>query len=135
MSVGLLFGMDTNITNRMSEYKTYKTANQYTITNAPQTTTQYSLGYNPQLNIGSPNANIGGSGGVNPISVPQVITTPSVAQGDAPTTTEAPMGAGTGNQWTNLIIVGVVAIAAVIILPKLLKGLGKSGALTKGLKL
>ena len=138
----VFIGADVNVTNedntRIWDWKTYKKSTTYAPVYSPSN--QYALGYNPQLNIGSPNASIGGSGGVNPISSPSVVSAPSQAQTDAPVYTEAQQGGGglaKSGEWTDLIIVGVIAIAAVLILPKLIKGLssssGKAGVIKAAL--
>ena len=121
MAVGLLFGADTNITTRVYDYKTYKTTKQYTTTFAPQTTVMNTYGYNPQIVLGSPQANIGSGGRVTPVSTPQVTTIPQTIQKDEPITKEATMGAQGGTNITDLLIVAGVGLAAILILPKLFK--------------
>lgn len=127
MAVGLLWGMDTNI--RYSQYQSTQISTQETSTYSPTYAPQYSMAYNPQLILGSPRGSIGGGSQIIPTVAPQVITIPSTDQVSAPVTEEAPMGGG-GIQ--DMLIAGVAIVAAVLILPSLIKGFTKIK--TKGLK-
>ena len=121
MAIGLLWGMDTNI--RQYQYRSTQISTQTTATYSPTYAPQYTMGYNPQIILGSPQAVISGGQGLQPTVAPQVIAIPSTSQAANPVTQEAPMGGG--NNMMDYAIAGVAIIAAVFILPKLLRKFSK----------
>jgi hypothetical protein len=128
MVIGLLQGVEVDYQHQ-SQYQYQHTSNvQSTSTYAPTIAPQYTIGYNPQVILGSPQAQISGGQSQTPQVIPATTITPAID--NASGQTQGQTAETGGNNLMDYAIAGVAIVAAVIILPKLIKGFTK--AKTKG---
>jgi len=120
----VFMGVETNV--EIMHLQPHFELIQNTPTYSPTYSPQYSMTYNPQIMLGSPYGAMTG-GSITPTVAPQVIITPSASQSSAP---ELQQSAGGGGM-QDMLIAGVAIVAAVLILPSLIKGFTK--VKTKGL--
>ena len=119
----VLIGAETNIdifeTTRIIQNKFNST--QITETFAPQTSYMQSLSWNPQLILGSPQASMAGITAI-PTQAPSVTTIPTTTQesGYQEAPIDVTQGGGRGGIM-DMLIVGAIAIVAIIFLVPFLK--------------
>lgn len=117
--MGLLFdtGIDVDTEVWQYNYNTTKQSWQYAPTNvdARQFTNAYSLQYSPSLVISSPYATLEGAS-LTPMVSQAIPTTPitSTTQADIPTVEPVTFGSETGDPFSSLVVIGVVALGAYV---------------------
>jgi len=121
MALDPLFGVKaitdvySPVSNQYSYQSTYAPTTQTTTTLSPQ----YTIGYNPQIILGSPSASIGG-GQMQTPSVTVIPTAqPALSQTSAQTSTQPVTKAGNGNETLIAIAgLGVLGILAYYFIKK-----------------
>jgi len=122
-----LAGIKQDLRQEISDQRSYTIAPQITTTTSDNRTyaPQLSYQYNPILQLGSPNASASGAIQTPSIQVlPSVNVAPALTPNTTQGNTQTQDNAG-GNSMTDMLIAGAAILAGIVILPPLIKSLGK----------